>query len=56
MPEIWYNEGRYGTHSPWKNISESAIGVIHKRAHMMMHTTCMPIRLWDYAYTYVCEL
>ena len=43
-------------HSPWQNPAELSIGVIRCKARKLMQETTTPIRLWDYAYEYVCQL
>ena len=35
-------------HSPWRNPSELAIGIVKRNVRNLMSTTNTPARLWDY--------
>lgn len=43
-------------HSPWQNASELAIGIIKRKVRSLMRRTNTPARLWDYCWSYVCEV
>ena len=43
-------------HSPWQNPAELAIGITKRTVRKLMQSTNTPARLWDYCWSYVCEL
>ena len=43
-------------HSPWQNHAELSGGIIKRKLRRIMKRTNTPIRLWDYAWEYICNI
>ena len=43
-------------HSPWQNPAELAVGITKRMLRKLIKKTNTPVRLWDYCWSYVCEL
>ena len=43
-------------YSPWQNPAELSGGIIKRKMRHLMKSKLTPIVLWDYCWTYVCEI
>lgn len=42
--------------SPWQNKAETAVRIIKQRWKRLMMVKCVPIRVWDFALTWICQI